>query len=164
MPARRGKIITDEVPLGILGENAFDGTPLNTKAPDRVSGCLVRFCGRGRRRAVRHRAGRWAPTPAGRARASQLLRPVWHPPIARPGGTSQACCRRRPTSETTGWFARNAATFARVSAVLLGDPIPSALPTRLIVAIDAFGFADPAVTAALRPIVDQLAALIGSVR
>ena len=30
-----GKTITDEVSLGILGENAFDGTPPNTKAPDR---------------------------------------------------------------------------------------------------------------------------------
>jgi len=33
-----GKTITDEVSLGILGENAFDGTPLNSKAPDRVPG------------------------------------------------------------------------------------------------------------------------------
>ncbi|HRD74714.1 MAG TPA: amidase family protein, partial [Hyphomicrobiaceae bacterium] len=33
-----GKTITDEVSLGILGENAFDGTPLNVKAPDRVPG------------------------------------------------------------------------------------------------------------------------------
>src|SRR6266436_7107101 len=31
-----GKTITDEVSLGILGENPFDGTPLNPKAPDRV--------------------------------------------------------------------------------------------------------------------------------
>src|SRR5918994_4897465 len=33
-----GKTITDEVSLGILGENAFDGTPLNPKAPGRVPG------------------------------------------------------------------------------------------------------------------------------
>ena len=33
-----GKTITDEVSLGILGENAFDGTPLNSAAPDRVPG------------------------------------------------------------------------------------------------------------------------------
>ena len=33
-----GKTITDEVSLGILGENAFDGTPLNPKAPDHVPG------------------------------------------------------------------------------------------------------------------------------
>jgi hypothetical protein len=30
-----GKTITDEISLGILGENAFDGTPLNSAAPDR---------------------------------------------------------------------------------------------------------------------------------
>ena len=29
-----------------------------------------------------------------------------------------------PTSDTTGWFARDAATFARVSAVMLGEAIP----------------------------------------
>jgi amidase len=30
------KIITDEVSRGILGEDAFDGTPLNPKARDRA--------------------------------------------------------------------------------------------------------------------------------
>ena len=33
-----GKTITDEVSLGILGENPFDGTPVNVRAPDRVPG------------------------------------------------------------------------------------------------------------------------------
>src|SRR6266568_8952632 len=33
-----GKTVTDEVSLGILGENPFDGTALNPKAPDRVPG------------------------------------------------------------------------------------------------------------------------------
>src|SRR5436853_7943528 len=33
-----GKTITDEVSLGILGENEFDGTPINSAAPDRVPG------------------------------------------------------------------------------------------------------------------------------
>jgi hypothetical protein len=69
-----------------------------------------------------------------------------------------------PSSDTTGWFARDAATFARVSSVLLGEPIPDPLPTRLIVAVDAFAFADADVATALRPTVDRLAALIGGVR
>src|SRR5271168_3831392 len=30
-----GKTITDEVSLGILGENVFDGTPVNVRAPGR---------------------------------------------------------------------------------------------------------------------------------
>jgi amidase len=33
-----GKTITDEVSLGILGENAFEGTPLNPAAPGHVPG------------------------------------------------------------------------------------------------------------------------------
>ena len=33
-----GKTVTDEVSLGILGENAFDGTPVNSRAPGRVPG------------------------------------------------------------------------------------------------------------------------------
>ncbi|MBT4166972.1 MAG: glutamyl-tRNA amidotransferase, partial [Rhodospirillaceae bacterium] len=33
-----GKTITDEVSLGILGENIFHGTPVNSAAPDRVPG------------------------------------------------------------------------------------------------------------------------------
>src|SRR3954452_17110682 len=33
-----GKTATDEVSLGILGENPYTGTPLNPAAPDRVPG------------------------------------------------------------------------------------------------------------------------------
>src|SRR6202047_1709500 len=33
-----GKTVTDEVSLGIVGENAFYGTPTNPRAPGRVPG------------------------------------------------------------------------------------------------------------------------------
>jgi amidase len=69
-----------------------------------------------------------------------------------------------PTSDTAGWFARDAATFARVSSVMLGEEIPTALPTRLVVAVDAFGFADAEVATALQPMVTRLAKLIGQSR
>ena len=69
-----------------------------------------------------------------------------------------------PTSDTTGWFARDAATFARVSSVMLGEEIPQKLPTQLVIATDAFGFADADVAAALRPLVMKLAALVGHCR
>src|SRR3989449_11138681 len=63
-----------------------------------------------------------------------------------------------PSSDTTGWFARDAKTFARVSEVMLGEPIPASLPTRLVVAVDAFGFAGAETAAALGPIVRKLSA------
>jgi amidase len=157
-----GKTITDEVSLGILGENAFDGTPLNTRAPDRVPG------GSSSGSAAAVAAG-LCDTALGTDTGGSVrvpasfcglygIRPT-HGRLDLAGMLPQA-----PTSDTTGWFARDAATFARVSSVLLGEPIPAALPTRLLVAVDAFGFADADAVIALRPTVDRLAALIGSVR
>jgi amidase len=69
-----------------------------------------------------------------------------------------------PSSDTTGWFARDAVTFARVSEVMLGEPVRAELPTRLIVAVDAFGLADEETAAALQPMVCRLSALVPNVR
>ncbi len=67
-----------------------------------------------------------------------------------------------PSADTCGWFARDAATFAKVGQVLFGSDLPVALPGQLLVATDAFGFADDDVQQALAPAVERLAALIGS--
>ena len=157
-----GKTITDEVSLGILGENAFDGTPLNSKAPDRVPG----GSSSGSAAAV---AGGLCDTALGTDTGGSVrvpasfcglygIRPT-HGRLDVTGMLPQA-----PSSDTTGWFARDADTFARVSGVLLGETIADALPTHLIVAVDAFGFADAAVAEALQPMVARLGTLIGAVR
>jgi amidase len=157
-----GKTITDEVSLGILGENAFDGTPVNVRAPGRVPG------GSSSGSAAAVAAG-LCDTALGTDTGGSVrvpssfcglygIRPT-HGRLNLSGMLPQA-----PTSDTTGWFARDAAIFARVSGVMLGEAIPDALPTQLIVAADAFGFADPGVAAALAPAVERLAALIGDVR
>jgi len=68
-----------------------------------------------------------------------------------------------PTSDTTGWFARDAETFARAAAVMFAAPLPPAQPpVRLRLAPDAFGFADPDAAAALQPMVDRLAGMAAS--
>lgn len=157
-----GKTITDEVSLGILGENAFDGTPLNSKAPDRVPG------GSSSGSAAAVAAG-LCDTALGTDTGGSVrvpssfcglygIRPT-HGRLDLTGMLPQA-----PRSDTTGWFARDGATFASVASVLLGESIRDALPTKLVVAVDAFGFADPAVSAALQPMIKRLAALIGTVR
>jgi amidase len=69
-----------------------------------------------------------------------------------------------PSSDTTGWLARDADTFARVSVALLGEAMPAELPRHLIVAVDAFGFADRETSAALQPMVERLGRLIGDTR
>jgi amidase len=157
-----GKTITDEVSLGILGENAFDGTPLNSQAPDRVPG------GSSSGSAAAVAAG-LCDTALGTDTGGSVrvpasfcglygIRPT-HGRLDLSGMLAQA-----PTSDTTGWFARDAETFARVSSVMLGEQVPTTLPSHLIVAVDAFGFADPEVAAALRPSVERLAALVGDAR
>jgi amidase len=157
-----GKTITDEVSLGILGENAFDGTPLNTKAPDRVpggssSGSAAVVAGGVCDTALGTDTGGSVRVPASFS-GLYGIRPT-HGRIDTRGMLPQA-----PTSDTTGWFARDAATFAKVSSVMLGEAIPTALPTKLIVATDTFGFADASVAAALQPMVKKLSGLIGSSR
>src|ERR1700751_5086690 len=135
-----GKTITDEVSLGILGENAFDGTPRNVRAPGRVPGGSS--------------SGSAAAVPAAlcdtalgtdtggsvRVPASFCglygIRPT-HGRIDTTGMLPQA-----PPSATPGCLARDAETFAKVSSVMLGEPIPQARPTSLVIAVDTFGFAD----------------------
>jgi amidase len=157
-----GKTVTDEVSLGILGENPFDGTPLNPAAPDRVPG----GSSSGSASAV---ASGLCDTALGTDTGGSVrvpasfcglygMRPT-HGRLDVTGMLPQA-----PSSDTTGWFARDAATFARVATVLLGEPPASALPTTLLIATDAFGFADPEVAAALQPMVARLAAIIGPPR
>jgi amidase len=157
-----GKTITDEVSLGILGENAFDGTPINTAAPERVPG------GSSSGSAAAVAAG-LCDTALGTDTGGSVrvpssfcglygIRPT-HGRIDVTGMLPQA-----PTSDTTGWFARDAETFAKVCAVMLAEEIPAALPSKLIVAVDAFGFADADTSEALQPMVRKLAALIGSSR
>jgi amidase len=156
-----GKTITDEVSLGILGENPFDGTPINSAAPDRVPG------GSSSGSAAAVAAGLCATAlgtdTGGSVRVPSSfcglygIRPT-HGRIDVTGMLPQA-----PSSDTTGWFARDARTFAKVSTVMLGEA-PGALPTRLLVAVDAFGFADPEVAEALRPMVERLGRIIGDVR
>lgn len=156
-----GKTITDEVSLGILGENAFDGTPINTAAPERVPG------GSSSGSAAAVAAG-LCDTALGTDTGGSVrvpasfcglygIRPT-HGRLDTTGMLPQA-----PSSDTTGWFARDAETFARVSTALLGEA-PGALPTRLLIATDAFAFADPEVAEALQPMVARLSRIVGEVR
>jgi amidase len=157
-----GKTVTDEVSLGILGENPFDGTPLNPRAPDRVPGgsssgsasaVAQGLCDA----ALGTDSGGSVRVPASFC-GLHGIRPT-HGRIDVTGMMPQA-----PSSDTAGWFARDASIFARVAEVLLGEPIPDRLPTRLVVAVDAFGLADAETAAALQPMVERLSGHMKEVR
>ena len=152
------KTITDEVSLGILGENAFEGTPLNPAAPGHVPGGSSSGSASAVAQGLCDTALGTDTGGSVRVPASFCglygIRPT-HGRLDLTGMMPQA-----PSSDTTGWFARDAATFARVSAVLLQEEIGEALPTRLVIATDAFGFADPAAAEALEPLLDRLKRLV----
>src|ERR1700726_3163531 len=127
-----GKTITDEVSLGIVGENAFYGTPVNPRAPGRVPG------GSSSGSAAAVAAG-LCDTALGTDTGGSVrvpasfcglygIRPT-HGRLDVSGMMQQA-----PASHKTRWVAREAEPFARVSSVMRGEPIPDSLPRRLIVA------------------------------
>jgi amidase len=157
-----GKTVTDEVSLGILGENPFDGTPLNPRAPDRVPGGSSSGSASAVAQGLCDTALGTDTGGSVRVPASFCglhgIRPT-HGRLDLTGMMPQA-----PSSDTAGWFARDAATLARVCEVLLGEPVPSALPATLVVAVDAFGLADAETAAALQPMVRALSMLVGYVR
>ena len=155
-----GKTHTDELTRGILGENAHYGTPINSRALGRVpggsssgsaaavAGGLVDFAlGSDTGGSVRIPAsfcGLWG------------LRPT-HDRIPLEGILKQAS-----SYDTIGWFTRDVATYAQVAQVVFQTSIPDTSPTRIIIAQDLFDEADENVSAALLPIAEKIAAMVGS--
>ncbi|MET4177752.1 amidase [Bradyrhizobium sp. LA6.1] len=149
-----GKTVTDEISLGLLGINKFYGTPLNPRAPD----CVPGGSSSGSASAV---AGGLVDIALGTDSGGSVripasfcgiygLRPT-HGRISVAGMMIQA-----PSFDTVGYFARDALTFGRVGAVLLGQQMSDALPAEIIVAADCFALADEPVRRALQPVVDRL--------
>ncbi len=155
-----GKTHTEEMAWSLTGENAHYGTPVNVNAPGRVPGGsssgsaaavaagLVDF-------ALGSDTGGSVRLPASYC-GILGLRPT-HGRISLEGA-----CPLAPSFDTCGWFARDAGVFERVGRVLLRDAAPAPVPGRLLVAQDAFAFAEAAALAALKPTLERVAALIGA--
>jgi len=149
-----GKTITDEISLGLLGISRFYGTPQNPRSPDRVPGgsssCSASAVAGGLVDvALGTDSGGSVRIPASFC-GLYGLRPS-HGRIPTEGMMTQA-----PSFDTVGYFARNAATFGRVGAVLLGEQVFDAFPDEIIVATDCFALADEPVRRALLPVLDRL--------
>src|SRR5262245_742120 len=154
-----GKTHTEEMAWSLTGENAHYGTPVNVSAPGRVPGGsssgsaaavaagLVDF-------AIGSDTGGSVRLPASYC-GILGLRPT-HGRISLEG-----VCPLAPSFDTCGWFARDPAVFERVGRVLLRDTAPARKPGRLLVAQDAFAYADPGAAAALAPALDKVAAIVG---
>ncbi len=155
-----GKTITDELTRGIFGENAHYGTPRNPRAAGRVpggssSGSASAVAGKLVDFALGSDTGGSVRVPASFC-GLYGLRPT-HGRIPLDGMLLQA-----PTFDTIGWFARDAATFARVAGVILPAGASSSRPRRLVVAEDAFDLLEPDVREALESALETVAAMFGS--
>jgi len=155
-----GKTHTDELTRGILGENAHYGTPINSKAPDRVpggssSGSAAAVAGGLVDFALGSDTGGSVRIPASFC-GLYGLRPT-HGRIPLEGILMQA-----PSYDTIGWFARDADTYARIAEAVFGNAVPDSAPSRIVIAEDAFEEADQAVSDVLLPIAEKIAALAGS--
>src|SRR6267378_958937 len=143
-----GKAICDELAFSLLGENYFDGTPLNPRAPDRVPGgsssgsASAVACGlvdfalgtdtAGSTRVPASNCGIWGFRPS-------------HGFISLAGVNPLA-----PSFDTVGILARSADVLIRAVRVLLAATSVSAnKPETIHVIQEAFALADPDVQQAL---------------
>jgi amidase len=152
-----GKTHCDEMTYSINGENVHYGTPINPKAPGRipggsssgsasaVSGGLVDF-------ALGTDCGGSVRIPASYCGIYGIR--TTHGLVPADGVVPLAA-----SFDTVGWFARTAGLMRRVGTVLLpaGKPF---VPTRLLIATDAFAALDPEITAAFTPAIEKMTAMI----
>ena len=150
----RGRTITDEISLGLLGRNQFQGTPVNPRAPDRLpggssSGSAAAVAGGVVTVALGTDSGGSVRVPASFT-GLYGLRPT-HGRIPIEGLMTQS-----PSFDTIGFFARSSDVFEATGRVLLAEYGDPEMPERLLIATDALATADPAVAEALAPAIARL--------
>jgi amidase len=155
-----GKTHTDEFAFSMNGKNAHFGTPRNGAAHDRIPG----GSSSGSASAV---SNGLCEVALGTDTGGSVRAPASHCGLygLRPthGRISLArCLDLAPSFDTCGFFARGAATFARVADVLLGaDSAPVGTP-RLLLPTDLWSLLDATVLAALDPARAAIGARFGA--
>ncbi|KQP37899.1 amidase [Pseudorhodoferax sp. Leaf274] len=155
-----GKTVTDELAFSMNGNNAHFGAPINGAAPDRITG----GSSSGSASAVSSRLCDFA---LGSDTGGSVRAPANHCRLygIRPthGRISlEATLDLAPSLDTCGWFARDAQTFARVGAVLLGDdPAPLPAKLRLLRPTDVWSLVEASVADALAAAVARVEQAFG---
>ena len=154
-----GKTICDEMCYSLVGSNAHYGTPINPRAQERftggsscgsaaaVAGKLVDF-------ALGSDCGGSVRVPAAWCGLFGI-RPT-HDRIS-----PERVCPLASSLDTVGWFARDAALFARLGSILLDNSAEPFKPTTLLIAEDMFSRLEPSLQELLRPLADRIAEVTG---
>ena len=143
----------------LVGSNAHYGTPINPRAQERftggsscgsaaaVAGKLVDF-------ALGSDCGGSVRVPAAWCGLFGI-RPT-HDRVS-----PERVCPLASSLDTVGWFARDAALFARLGSILLDDAAEPFKPTTLLIAEDMFSRLQPSLQELLRPLADRIAEVTG---
>lgn len=153
-----GITICDEFFYSVLGSNAHYGQPVNSRAPDRVTGGSS--CGSAAAVAANMCDFALGSDTGGSIRVPASfcglygLRPT-HGRISLDGVTAMA-----PSYDTVGFLARDVGLFRTIGEVLLDRPRADAKIERLILAEDFFFHAEASAGQALWRVLDRLAGLL----
>jgi amidase len=158
-----GKTLTDELAYSLNGENHHYGTPVNPVTPERIPGGSS--CGSAAAVAAGLCDIGLGSDTAGSIRLPATFCGAWgfrptHGAIPNDGVVPLA-----PSYDTVGWIAPNGDVLARVGNVMLPADcdVAGSLPTRLLLADDAWMLANPDVRAALHAKLPSLIARFDSV-
>jgi amidase len=155
-----GKTISDELAFDLSGENHFYGTPMNTRAPDRIPG----GSSSGSASAV---AAGYVDFAIGTDTAGSIRLPASNCGLFgfRPshGAISvSGVMEFSPSFDTVGAIAMHGDTLAKVAGVLLASSVPTAPAVkRFLVIKEAFEIIDEDVRIALREPVRQIMNSLG---
>jgi len=156
-----GKTTLDELAYSLAGDNVHYGAPINSRAPDRItggssSGSAAAVAGGPCDFALGSDTGGSVRVPASFCGLFGI-RPT-HGVVPTSGMVPHV-----QSADTVGWFARDARTLRRVGEVMLRDLPHPHPPQRLIVLDDSLVIAQPEVRDALHPALGRVGAVVGSV-
>ncbi len=155
-----GKTVTDELASSMHGDNAHFGAPINGATPSRNAG----GSSSGSASAVSNHLCDFA---LGSDTGGSVRAPANHcglygirPTLGRI--SLEGALELAPSLDTCGYFARDMETFARVSAVLLGDdPLPISTKIQLLKPLDMWGMLGEDVVAAHADSLVRIEAVLG---
>ncbi|MDM7941347.1 MAG: amidase [Hydrogenophaga sp.] len=151
-----GKVLTDELAYSLHGDNVHYGTPINSAAPDCVTGgSSSGSCAAVAAHLVDFALG---TDTGGSTRVPASYAGLWGLRTTHGLVSAEGLVPLHPAFDTVTWLAHEATTFERVGAVLL--PPASFTATRVLVPQDAWELADPVFSEPLQRARDALATLL----
>ena len=151
-----GKVITDELAYSLHGDNMHYGAPLNTRAPERVTG------GSSSGSAAAVAAGlvdfALGTDTGGSTRVPASYCGLWGLRSTHGLVSTDGLVPLHPRFDTTTWLARDAGTFERVAQVLL--PADGFTPRRVLRLDEARALADAEFAAPLQHVLSGLSDLL----